>query len=126
MLDSRIQSAQMTQEMASSIYGGEKRVLSATEEQGKTGFSNFQNKLSKKAPLPNNDTYLEYSMTKKLDDFISNNFEGTGSYDNLENNMESRNRQGDIFSSVDTLRQQQDTSQNDARFKTGPGSNQSI
>jgi len=98
MLDSRIQSAHNNNtEMSTSIYANkDKRNYSATEEQGKVGSSGFQNKLSsKKVPIPNNDTYLEYSITKKLDDFTSNNFE------NHEYGMKQ-----DVFSSIDSLHPQ--------------------
>lgn len=122
MLEQRIQSAQVPSDgLGNTTYGPEKRTVSATEDHGKGGFSTFQNKLSKRVPVPSNEMYLEYSMTKKLDDFPSNNFEGQGSYPSFDRPIEPRNRQGDVFSSVDSL--QQELSQNDNKFKVNPAAN---
>jgi len=120
MLDSRIQSAQNGSEMSSSIYSKDKRTFSATEEQGKVGSSGFQNKLSKKVAIPNNDTYLEYSITKKLDDFTSNNFEGHESYGTFDRSGDPKSKQ-DVFSSIDSLHPQD--SQYDNKYKPGISAN---
>lgn len=114
MLDSRINSAQMNTDLSPGIYGRDKRTYSAAEEQNKSG---LQNKLSKKAVVPNSDTYLEYSITKKLDDFISNNFDGQGTLDQQFPKV----RQGEIFSSIDSF--QTTESQSYQQLKQGNSAN---
>jgi len=115
MLDSRIQSAQMNTDSSPGVYGKDKRTYSATEEQNKSG---LQNKLSKKAVIPGSDTYLEYSITKKLDDFISSNFDGQGTLDQQFNN---KMRQGEVFSSIDSFQTQD--SQSYQQLKQGNPAN---
>lgn len=116
MLDSRINSAQMNTDLSPGIYGKDKRTYSATEEQNKS--TGLQNKLSKKTVMPpGNDTYLEYSITKKLDDFISNNFDGQGTLDSQFGKM----RQGEVFSSIDSFQTQDSQSYN--QLKQGNSAN---
>lgn len=120
-IDSRIQSAQAPIDMASSIYGADKRILSTAEDQGKSGFTTMHNKLSKATPVPNRDAYLEYSMAKKLDDFTAGNFESQSSLTNVEYPPEMGGRSGEVFSSIDSL--PKDAMQHDNRFKTGNTNN---
>ena len=80
-VETRIQSAQPQGEMGGLPFMGDKRTYSAAEKP--VNESPFQNRLSQKLrPGGNQEVYLEYSVTKGLEEFGTYNFEppvGVGS-----------------------------------------------